>query len=78
MDKLSNEQYLEWRFLEDFGACPKSDLAFYQAALAELSQSKNVSLEKLQLLYKSMAVLITYGAYKNLRSVVHLVNCVFR
>ena len=78
VDKLSNEQYLEWRFLEDFGACPKPDLAFYQAALAELSQSKNVSLEKLQLLYKSMAVLITYGAYKNLRSVVHLVNCVFR
>jgi hypothetical protein len=76
--KLSNEQYLEWRFLEDFGACPKPDLAFYQTALEELSQKKDVSLEKLQLLYKSMAVLVTYRDYENLRLVEHLVSCVFR
>ena len=78
VENLSNEQYLEWRFLEDFGVRPKSDLAFYQTALDELSQSKNVSLGLLQLLYKSMAALITYGDYKNLRLVMHLVNCVFR
>jgi hypothetical protein len=78
VENLTNEQYLEWRFLEDFGVRPKPDLAFYQTALDELSQSKNVSLGILQLLYKSMAALITYGDYKNLRLVMHPVNRVFR
>jgi hypothetical protein len=78
VEKLSHEQYLEWRFLEEFGACPKPDLAFYQTALEELSQRKDVSLEKLQLLYKSMAVLVTYRDYENLRLVEQLVSCVFR
>ena len=72
MDELNDEQYLEWRFLEDFGVRPKPDLRFFQAALDELRKTKNVSLEILQHLYKSMAVLVTYGDHGNLRLAVHL------
>jgi hypothetical protein len=78
VDGLNDEQYVEWRFLEDFGVRPKPDLRFYQAALDELRKIKNVSLETLQHLYKSMAVLVTYGDHENLRLAVHLPNCVSR
>ena len=72
VDELNDEQYLEWRFLEDFGVRHKPDLRFFQAALDELRKTKNVSLEILQHLYKSMAVLVTYGDHGNLRLAVHL------
>lgn len=65
--QIDEDQYREWRFLEDFGVCAKPDLQFYKSALEELYYMDGLNIAQAKRAYRSMALLATIGDQEDLR-----------
>ena len=67
--ELDDALLRQWRFLEDFGACSKPNLRFYQLALEQMESLKETPVSQAKSLYRSMAQLATVEDHANLRYV---------
>lgn len=57
--RLDESSYRSWRFLEDFGAASKPDLAFYMLAVQDPSDGDAPDTKQIAEIYKNLVRLAT-------------------